>query len=76
MKRFRIRKGSQKKMSTFAIIAGLAISLVIILIVAFKLNEDGEEDNSEEIERDIESLGQNIDKEISNLEKEIEEFEL
>ncbi len=63
-------------MSTFAIIAGLAISLVIILIVAFKLNEDGEEDNSEEIERDIESLGQNIDKEISNLEKEIEEFEL
>ncbi|MGM0439276.1 MAG: hypothetical protein ACQEP3_02495 [Patescibacteria group bacterium] len=63
-------------MTTFTMIAGLIISLVLVLGIAFKIHDDENKSNNQNIDKDIENLGKNIDQEIQNLEQEIEEFEL
>ncbi len=65
-------------MNTFVIIAGLTLSLAVVLMVAFKVQETEmkEADSEKEINEDIENLSRNINQEIENLEKKIEEFEL
>ena len=65
-------------MNTLITIAGLTLSFVVMLVIALKIHSiNTEEGRSEkEVDRDIENLSQNINQEIKNLEKEIEEFEI
>ncbi len=65
-------------MSTFLIVIGSSAVLAVIVFSAFKIHEKErkDENKSKDLEVDIENLGEDINKEIRDLEKEIEEFEL
>lgn len=63
-------------MSSLATIITLALFLAIILIFALRTEKNSNLSESKNLEETVESFGQDIDREINNLEKEIEEFEL
>lgn len=63
-------------MSSLATIITLALFLAIILIFALRTDKDSSLNESKNLEETVENFGQDIDREINNLEKEIEEFEL
>lgn len=63
-------------MSSLVTIITLALFLTIILIFAFRTEKKDKVDEPKNLEETIDSFGQDIDREINNLEREIEEFEL
>jgi hypothetical protein len=59
------------------VLASLALfSLTLISIVAIKSEKKKKEDRSEKLNDSVKIFGENIDEEMSSLEKDIEEFEL